>query len=360
MNLYAFEIEQNLKKFYLTYMSTEQLCDEKKVKADIWSTENREGYQRGLDAVRARIFAKFIVNQDNISPTTILLSVREYVEFKPKEGNYGILKIPDSSILYEVDGQHRIGGLREALRKGWFFAEIVFPVIIICPSKLGEKEARNPRFSEAKQFVIINRTQKTVRADLSDRFIHRLTPEQREELDVLGKIEELERKQKAVQIVDDLNSKSGSPWEKRIKLPDKKIGIVSQVAFTNSLYTILRDPILGTISYDELADALNEYWIAWKGLCERSFNEPQDYVIQKTIGVTVLNELFIEAAKLLKSRGKDWTKDNFYEVLDKMTRGVSDDYWSSHGDVARGGTGKPHLRTISRSLRENFLSQNWQ
>lgn len=360
MKLSAFEIEQNCKKFYVTYMSVEQLCDERKVKADIWSIENREGYQRGLDAIRARIFAKFIVNQDNISPTTLLLSVRDPVEFKPKEANYGILTLPDSSILYEVDGQHRIGGLREALRKGEFSAQVIFPVIIICPAKLGEKEARNPRFSEAKQFVIINRTQKTVRADLSDRFIARLTPEQREELDVLWKIEELERTQKAVQIVDDLIHRSGSPWENRIRLPDRRIGIVSQRAFTNSLDTILREPMIGTLSYDEIADALNEYWIAWKSLCERTFNEPQHYVIQKTIGVTVLHELFIEAAKLLKSRGKDWTQDNFYNVLDKMTRGISDDFWSSHGDVARGGTGKPHLRLLSRSLRENFLSCNWQ
>ena len=168
MKLSAFEIEQNGKKFYIAYMTTEQLCDERKVKADIWSSGNREGYQRGLDAIRARIFSKFIVNSDNISPTTILLSVREDVEFKSKDGNYGILKIPDRSVLYEVDGQHRIGGLKEALRRDEFYGKIIFPIIIICPRKLGEKEARNPRFCEAKQFVIINRTQKTVRADLSD------------------------------------------------------------------------------------------------------------------------------------------------------------------------------------------------
>ncbi|MFW6117955.1 MAG: DGQHR domain-containing protein [Chloroflexota bacterium] len=360
MKLPAFEIEQNGKKFYAGYMLAQQLCDEKKVKADAWSPGNREGYQRRLDVVRARLFTKYVANPDNISPPAVLLSVRESVEFTSKDGKYGILSIPDSSILYEVDGQHRIEGLREAIRRDQIDSNFALPVIIICPVKLGEKEAKNPRFCEAKQFVVINRTQKTVRSDLSDRFIARLAPEQREELEVLGAVETLERTQAAVQIADKLTNKARSPWEGRIKLPGKRGGGVSQRAFTNSLEPVLKDPILKTLEYDELIDALDQYWIAWRNLCPKAFEEPQQHVIQKTTGLSVLHELFIEAAKLLKSRHKDWTQDNFREVLDKMTRGVSDEFWHSRGEAARGGSSKAALRSLSGKLRANFLACNWK
>ena len=118
--------------------------------------------------------------------------------------------------------------------------------------------------------------------------------------------------------------------------------------------------MLKTFPYDILVDALDRYWLAWKTLCPRAFDEPQHHVIQKTAGVTVLHELFIEVAKLLKSRNKDWTKDNFYEVIDKMTRGVSDDFWHSRGEGGMTGTSKPALRELSGKLRENFLARNWQ
>ena len=360
MRLPAFEIEQNGKNFYVGYMSAEELCNANRVKTDMWSEQNREGYQRGLDMIRARLFAKYIANSDNISPPAVLLSVRETLGFESKEGQYGILKIPDSSILYEVDGQHRIGGLREARRRNEISPQFTLPVIIICPAKLGEKEARAPRFCEAKQFVVINRTQKTVRADLSDRFIARLTDAQRRELEVLGKPEELERTYIAVQIVDELNHKKGSPWENGIRLPGQRIGIVTQRAFTNSLEPILRDPTLKTFSYDLLVDALDGYWAAWKKLCPIAFDEPEHHVIQKTVGVTVLHELFVEAAKLLKSRNKDWTKDNFSEALDRMTRAVSNDFWHSRGEGGMTGTSKPALRELAGKLRENFLACNWQ
>jgi len=360
MRLPAFEIEQNGKKFYAGYMLAQQLCDEKRVKADAWSPGNREGYQRRLDVVRARLFTKYVANPDNISPPAVLLSVRESVEFKSKDGKYGILSIPDSSILYEVDGQHRIEGLREAVKRDQIDSDFALPVIIICPVKLGEKEATNPRFCEAKQFVVINRTQKTVRSDLSDRFIARLAPEQRQELEVLGAVETLERTQVAVQIADKLTNKARSPWEGRIKLPGKRGGGVSQRAFTNSLEPVLKDPILKTLEYDELIDALDQYWTAWRNLCPKAFDEPQHHVIQKTTGLSVLHELFIEAAKLLKSRHKDWTQGNFYEVLDKMTRGVSDEFWHSRGEAARGGSSKAVLRSLSGKLRANFLACNWK
>jgi len=360
MKLAAFEIEQNNKKFFLTYMDAEDLTDEEKVHADIWSKDNLEGYQRKLEKHRARLFAKYIKNEDNISPPAILLSVRESVNFKTKDGNWGTLEIPDEAVLYEVDGQHRVGGLRELLRKNELKQKLNFPVIIICIPQLGKKPASNPRYTEAKQFVVINRTQKTVRADLADRFKQRLTKEQMAELDVLGSIEQLERTQRALDITDELMTKTTSFWENKIKLPTGGRGIINQKAFTNSLEIILKEKIYADLSNEELCEAIDEYWAAWGKLCPLAFTETENYVIQRTTGAYVLHKLFIEVANLLRVLGKDWKKDEFYEVLNNMSEGVGDEFWHKDGRAGQTGTGIKNMNALAKRLRDTFLADNWQ
>jgi DGQHR domain-containing protein len=351
MQLPAFEIEQNSKKFYFSFMTAEQLADEQRIKADKWTPLNPEGYQRDLDPKRAGQFARFISSQKNFSPSSILLSVRGPLSFHPKSGNYGILEIPDNEILWEVDGQHRIGGLRIALRNNPDM-KVTFPVIIISPTLLQESD---PRFFEAKQFVVINKTQKRVRADISDRFIMRLSPEQKRELEVLGGEEKLARRQRAVIITDKMDAKEGSPWYKAIKHPGEE-GIISAVSFTSSIEPILSDVEFSEMSDDELVEILDAYWSAWQDLCPNAFEKPEEYQIQKTTGAYSLHLLFIEVVKLLRGRGKEYTKENFYELLSIMPDGNNDDFWRSQGTVMRAmGTGKKAFQELARTLYRNIL-----
>lgn len=361
MKLPALEIEQNGKKMYLTYKHAKQLVESyrrRKIKADIWSLDNRGGYQRELDVRRAKKFGEFISDQKNVSPPSFLLSVRENVKFTMEEGgNFGILEIPDKSILWVVDAQHRIAGLEEALERNPTL-NIIFSVIVMCPRLWGAESVEDMRFEEAKQFVIINRTQKRVRADLHDRFLARLPSERRRELEVLAGEIEIERIQKAINIIDRLNSKADSPWYKRIRIPipGVRIGIVGQVSFKTALLDyVLRDPLFEPYSDDELVDYLDNWWKAWQDLCPQAFDNPAEYLIQKTIGVYALHELFAKVSLWLHGKGVEWTKANFYEWLEKITEGNTDDFWWHEGEVGRRGTGRKACSQLARDLWHAFL-----
>jgi len=353
MQLHAFEVVQNRKKFYVTYLSARQLMDEARIRPDIYSSSNTTGYQRELSSHRANSFAKFISNQNNFSPGVVLLSVRDPVRFTKTQGGFGVLDIPDTAVMWVVDGQHRIAGVRRAMSKGQEM-NISMPAIVVSPMELEEAD---PSYFEAKEFVVINRTQKRVRADVSDRFIARLTPEQRRELEVLGAEEELARKQKAVLIADNLNSRTSSVWHNRIRIPGSSVrgGVVSQVSFTSSIMDVVRDAIFEEMSDDEIADILDEYWRAWQETCPLAFDDPESYLIQKTTGVYTLHLFLREVARVLKNRNIPLTKDNFYSLLSKMTEGVDDDFWSRGGEVGKLGSGKKVYDNLSRRLYRSLL-----
>ena len=356
MKLPALKITQNKKSIYLTLLTPEKLKNTNQIKADVWAPNNRKGYQRELEQYRARLFARWISDTNNISPTAVVLSTRQRPKFTSKDGPFGTLEIPDEAVLYEVDGQHRIGGIRWYLEK---VGDIDFTLaaVIISPPMLGSKAAKDASFTEAKNFVVINRTQKRVRVDLSDRFLARLKPSQRKELEVLGTEEELEATKLSVEIVDVLRKKKGSVWKDNIKIPTGGPGIVSETTFVNSLWPIVTDDKFKGMSAEELADALDNYWSAFAALCPAAFTKPTDYEIQKSHGVYVLHMLFVDVAKWLISSDKELEKNEFKEVLDGMTKGVTAEYWYSRGDVFKVmGTGYKVFNEHYKALRDNFLA----
>ncbi len=192
----------------------------------------------------------------------------------------------------------------------------------------------------------------------SDRFVQRLTSDQRQELEVLGKPEKLERKKIAINIVDSLREKEGSPWYKNIRLPTGGSGIVSETTFKRHIEDILQEAPFKTLSDEETAELLDAYWGAWRDLCPAAFDDPENYVLQKSTGVSVLHMLLPDVVRWLESTGKEFTKENFFAVLDNMTVGVTDTYWSSSGDAGKMGGGEKVFREIYKTFRDNFLASN--
>jgi DGQHR domain-containing protein len=356
MELAALRITQNSKAMFLVELTAKQVRDNK-ILPDIWSSSNQTGYQRELDHSRSRKFSKYIQKSQNISPNSVLLSVRQELKFVPKDGDYGRLVIPDNTEIHVVDGQHRIDGLKLALKEAPTLS-FTIPAIIISPQMMGAKSTDDATYLEAKQFVVINQTQKRVRADLSDRFVQRLTSDQRQELEVLGRPEKLERKKIAINIVDLLRERDGSPWYKNIKLPTGGSGIVSETTFKRQLEDLLENPPFKTMSDEEIADVLDDYWSAWRDLCPSAFDEPEKYVLQKSTGVSVLHMLLEDVVRWIGNTQKEYTKENFFEVLNHMTLGVTDTYWSSGGDAGKLGSGYKVYNELYSSLRDNFLASN--
>ena len=277
-----------------------------------------EGYQRTVESTRAKRFGRWLATGNNITPASILLSIRKedvdmYATCSEREANvtYNLglrdadsvdLKIQHQCSIWIVDGQHRIRGIKElaeADQKKIADVNMAFTL-------LWNLDA----VEEAIQFVTINKTQKAVRTDLAERFISREAKRRGEAGILEDPNTQLFKKApwltKAMDVLDTLiDPDRNTVWTDKVLLPNQiraKTMTVTQSAFTNSLETILR-PKLGPLANEDIykvcdiVDIIDDYWNAIKANCPVPFeprsedHTPNDYALQQTIGVSSLHLL---------------------------------------------------------------------
>ena len=360
----AFELEQNGERMYLTWMKAEELIDEDRVKVDIFRRANKDGYQRTHTKNRSDAFGRFIQVSKGISPLSVLLSVRAPVDFKPEKGNFGTLTIPDGEPLWIVDGQHRIGGLREATEKSGTYDSFPLPVILLQTTykkdEVKEKREERARYEEAKQFVIINKTQKGVRTDLADQFLSRLV--KREGLAAAagmpsGITTGIEWTLRALKIAELLNDSEGA-WKGKVHFPGdpKKGTVISQGSLKESMEPILKHESFQGYSEEEVAEMLRRYWGALYELCPAAVDDPQGYLIQRTVGVGALHKLFPIVAAFT---GGELTQQGIKEVLTKTGFGMTSEFWDSkQGEAGLIGTGRKAVNMLWGRLRDALEAGN--
>ena len=334
MELDAIRVEQNGRELYVTTMTAEQLKNEEFVRVDEYSSANNRGYQRLPADSRISAFARYISQAKGISPLSVTLSAREPVKFRSTTGNVGKLSIPEKSPLWIVDGQHRIGGLRHLLDDHAEYGNFALPVVILPTYGVnGTQDPRDAEYEEAKEFLVINRTQKGVRADLAERFLGQLVRAEGAKV-IQGLPSQITRGiewvPKATEIVDKLNE--SGPWRGKIRMPNDPRGttVAAQKSFTDSLEPILASADFKAYTSDEIAEFLRRYWAAISELCPEAFERPGDYVLQKTTGLFVLHGVFPTVARMAAKSGVI-TKETIKEVLERepLEEFMKSDYWSS-------------------------------
>ena len=326
MKIPALPFQQHGKRMYIGFLKASELSQYLKggkIKVDVWTPDNPMGYQRAHSKTRSRAFAKFISAKENISPLTLLLSVRN--NFDAIQYSNGFLTIPDDVTLYLVDGQHRARGIEQAIYElGADLNDVDVPIVIM-PTK--------DSYEEAKQFVIINKTQKGVRTDLAERHLQQAVlregyaklkmdmEEGRLPRAIFG---DIEWRPRAVEIADELN-KNSAVWKERIKAPNvyQPKATVSQKSFTDSLEQFLTHPDFRDLPKDLQIKILENYWMAIRDIMKDAFIRPEDYLVQKTTGVFVFNGLLPTVAKYCKNpdTGKyELTYAKFKEVFSKLSK----------------------------------------
>ena len=331
-----------------------------------------EGYQRAVESTRARRFGRWLATGNNISPASILLSIRDedvkmhnatYDEreanvaddFGLRDANSVDLKIQPDCKIWIVDGQHRIRGIKELAEAD--------------QKKIGNVNiAFTPLWglnvtAEAEQFVIINKTQKAVRTDLAERFVAK-EYKRRGEVSVMADPNSPIFKKapwlaKAMDVLDTLiDPDRKTVWTDKVLLPNEtraKTMTVTQSAFTNSLETILR-PKLGPLANEDsykicdIVDIIDDYWNAIKENCPTPFeprsetHTPNDYALQQTVGVSSLHLLLtmlLNDFKGVLKRDRESRTRQFTELL--AVDGIQNvDHWDRtipdmDGTDAKGG-----------------------
>lgn len=361
MQINAIEIVQSNVKFYLCTMTAKELADIEKVKVDYYSASKDEGYQRKPSLARAKDFARYIKNARGICPNSVLINVRgEIGNFKPISSPYGTLTLPDDTTFWIVDGQHRIEGLKGLIEQEPSFSD--FPCVVVLMTA-------NSEYEEARQFMIINITQKGVRADLAERFITKMAKREGVNVTNMPKatIKDIAWRPRATEIVDILNKTTSddpnndfynNPWYQKIHLPNepKVSTTISQSAFENSLKNLLDNPIFSSYGTKEVSIILIRYWSAILDLCPNAKVQPNKFVLQKTTGPIVLHRILPRVIALAISKGQRITKDSLKSVLEKMKGGMDETFWHSDGDAGMVGTNQKAFSILTSRVLD-FLEE---
>ena len=347
MKIKGTTVKQGDATFYVGAMKVKDLLDEGQV--DMFVVGHPDGYQRALSMARARAFGRFI-DGGNISPSSILLNLRDGEVAEHPEGT---LNLPEEATIWIVDGQHRIEGLRFAIQRDPALNELEFPVVIM---------SQPSSYDEAKQFVIINKTQKGVRTDLAERFLMQaIKHEGRDKLIAMreagalrGILKDVEWVTKAIEIADILNGDKKHPWYGRIRVPNEpKDGTtVAQRSFTSSLEPVLKDSFFQGKPVQPVASALGNYWDAICELCEAAFETPKEYVVQKTTGVFVLHKIFPRVSEFCHDNkgNRVLTKEKIKSVLEVLPF-MNAGYWDNNGVAGmRGTSGKAFASLVLEAL----------
>jgi DGQHR domain-containing protein len=353
----AMQIKQADTMLYLTVMKAAELAAGI-TKVDAWTTSNKSGYQRMPVEARFKKIARYVMGKAggrSILPQALLLNFRNSeskLKFRAvEEGPFGILEISPEQMLWEVDGQHRLGGIRLALDEDPKLAEYPIPVVIADGLS---------RLEEAYLFYIVNTTQKRVPTDLAQRLIEQQMGDKDLRFQIVTGGQDWIPK--GVKVVDALLATPGHPWHGKIGIPGPRAaGIVTkQVSFVTSLKPILTTPPYTSVDAPDMAEILIRYWQALEEVYSEAFADPDEHVIQKTGGIFPLHAVAPEIFDMARAKYGRITKDGLVEVLKEIDRNLAkhyqagSDFWDKEdGEAAKYGSQKG-FRMLTEILREHF------
>ena len=264
------------------------------------------GYQRLPSASRVNALARSLRTNKVDLPTALLLNLRNYEPSRNLvEGQNGsaLLCLTDEE-LWEVDGQHRCEGLKAAYNEDpKRFGDYVIPFV----AGLGWSEEY-----EMRQFFVVNSNAKSVPTTIAYDLLSNLgqtVPELMDDLEGTGKAWQVHGQELAVEM-----SKSSLIWRGRIRFSNEPKGIstVPGAGFVNSLKPILQSPYFGRLTKGVQARVLNAYWEAQRNILPGVFMEPQDYVLQKSMGVQVMHGIFNDVLEVVRANGDPVTEPHGY------------------------------------------------
>lgn len=320
--LNAFKIQQRGLPMYITTMKAGDLLASYKI--DRWGEDNPKGYQRALVPIRVRKAMNYLLKEEGVFPTSILVNVRGKLEFRPKrtiEGfaEFGELVISPESLPFSVvDGQHRLEGLKEAREEDPKFDDYPVPVVIVNLPNI---------YEEMRQFYIINTRQKGVPTDLVQRHLYEMSEKMGKPKLLMLEGEKAVLTAEAIPIVDVIRNDSRSPWYNKVQLPGEKKQpnhIIKQRPFADSITYILKSSHkFRRMDPKQLADNLTNYWNALKEIFPEAFEDPKEFTIQRTPGTYSLHMIYPHIYDLCEQAG-DFSQRKIKQILEKMFQNVAE------------------------------------
>lgn len=288
MKLRAFDLSRANTGFYLTALDAKTLfplCRVERV-----ASNPTEGFQRQLDAPRARRIAKYL--EERIVPGAIILSAQS--EYPASfDVNSGELTISDQAgSLLVIDGQHRLYGAHIA-SEGPDAINVVLPICIITGLSF---------MDEVQYFIDINSTAKgvprTLRIELTKFLVKH------------DSIDDVR-----LRLFKDLNTESDSALCGRLSAEQRGPGYLSHVPFELAMNKILAGDRLKDLEYNQKKALIKNY------ISGVNFNLLEADIAQKLTQSAFFQSIFrvfekaCESALLLRGNYKAETFQYVFEAL---------------------------------------------
>ena len=267
-------------------------------------TRKKSGYQRELSRARVNRLQSELRKRRVDLPTAVLLSMRNSSDSLLEDEKGLRLQLAGRN-LSVVDGQHRVAALRDLVDEDpdkWS----TFKVPFVCV--LGADEQQ-----EMEQFYIVNSTAKSVRTDLA----YDLLKQQVENDSKLSEaLEERGEKWKVTgqTIVERLVDESAI-WRSLIRFPGNpsRGTTINNSGMVNSLKALLSSPYFGGVTTDNQVKIINAYWYGIQAVLPECFNDPTDYAIQKSTGVTAMHAMLLTVLEHVRAAGDSVIEPSSYE-----------------------------------------------
>lgn len=163
-----------------------------------------------------------------------------------------------------------------------------------------------------EQFFVVNSTAKSVPTTIAYDILASLGQ------GVPGLMQDLEERGRAWQVHGQELAKeiaATSPiWMNRIRFSNEPKGIstVPSAGFVNSLKPILNSAYFGRLTRGAQAKVLTAYWEAQRTILPEVFADPQEHVLQKSLGVQVMHSIFNDVIEVVRANQNPVTDLNGY------------------------------------------------
>lgn len=307
-----------------------------------------KGYQRPSQDARVNELAADLRKKRVDLPTAILLNLRNREARQALAGGkLDLTTLRDSvasrSLFYVVDGQHRILALQKLIDEDGFgqWGEYLIPFVCM----VGATEAE-----EMEQFYVVNSRAKSVRTDLAFALLKKLSDKDEK---MLQRLEEKGKawQVKAEKIVEEI-AENSQVWRGLIRLPAMEKGgtTMPSASFVTSMKPLLDYPFFSRLSFEQQVQVLEAFWRGLRDVMRPAFDGPQDYVVQKGVGVIVMHAVLVDVLEIARSNGKsvveaatfsELMREAISELAGEAQDGVGTpvggiDFWRTAPDGAAG------------------------
>lgn len=277
-----------------------------------------EGFQRELDAKRAKEIAMYIDSGLGTIPSSIVLSAQDDAGliYNSKTKSVSFNNIKKAFLI--IDGQHRV--------YGFTLAKKAFRVPVVIYSGLSKRD-------ETRLFIDINSKQKGVPPELL--------------LDI-KKLAEYENDQEEFlrEVFDIFQADTSSCLFGRLSPASKAKGKLTRSTFNTAIKPLVK--IFGGKSESEIFFILNSYFLAFDDAVLVKL-DIRDHMFNATFFKAVCGFFPVVAHKVKDRFGAIYNVDNFYHFLVKIGSVVKASKLKISGSAY-----KPLVITFEECLKEDF------